>query len=240
MPQRVGAPFELNAALPARRSDPTPRHELGPSHLPTPTQIERWPTFTPDEPLRVLVSGCLAGSPCGADGTSYGEHPLAKRLLDLPSVRAVAFCPEEEAFGTPRATPDIHGGDGFDVLDGRARVISDAGVDWTRAMLRSAIKMKEMAEQHGVHLALLMDISAACGSTVIYDGARRLQMYRRGPGVAAAALIRTGIPVVSQRDERTLGLLFTKVGVATDLPFTDRADHYARPWYRGYFRASEG
>lgn len=214
---------------------------MGPSHLPTADQIELWPTFTPEAPLRVLVSGCLAGNLCGVNGTSYGEHPLARRLLDLPNVRAVAFCPEEEAFGTPRATPDIHGGDGFDVLDGRARVLSDAGDNWTDAMLRSGLKMKDMAEQHGVHFALLMDISAACGSTVIYDGARRLQMYRRGPGVAAAALIRAGIPVVSQRDERTLALLFTKLGVAiTDAPFTDHADHHERPWYREYIRASEG
>lgn len=39
-------------------------------------------------------------------------------LLDLPNVRAVDFCPEDDAFGTPCATPDIHGGNGFDVLDG--------------------------------------------------------------------------------------------------------------------------
>jgi uncharacterized protein YbbK (DUF523 family) len=191
-------------------------------------------------PLRVLVSGCLAGRLCGVDGTSYGEHPLARRLLELPNVQAVAFCPEEEAFGTPRAMPDIHGGDGFDVLDGRARVISDAGDDWTGAMLRSALRMKDIAVQHGVHLAVLTDISAACGSTVISDGPRRLKVYRRGPGVAAAVLIRSGIPVVSQRDERTLGLLFTKLGVA-DAPFTDRADHHERPWYQEYFRlAGEG
>jgi uncharacterized protein YbbK (DUF523 family) len=207
-----------------------------PLHLPTPRQIESWPPFTRQAPLRVLVSGCLAGNPCGVDGTSYGEHPLARRLLDLPNVRAVAFCPEEEAFGTPRATPNIRGGDGFDVLDGRARVVSDAGDDWTGAMLRSGLKMKDIAHQHGVHLALLMDISAACGSTVIYGGPRRLKVYRRGPGVAAAVLIRAGIPVVSQRDERTLGLLFTKLGFASDVPFTDRADHYERCWYREYFR----
>jgi uncharacterized protein YbbK (DUF523 family) len=113
------------------------------------------------------------------------------------------------------ATPEIHGGNGFDVLDGQARVVSDAGDNWTGAMLRSGLKMKDIADQHGIHLALLMDISAACGSTVIYDGPRRLKVYRGGPGVAVAILVRAGIPVVSQRDERTLGLLFTKLGVAT-------------------------
>jgi len=151
-------------------------------------------------------------------------------------VRAVPFCPEEETFGTPRATPNIHGGDGFDVLDGRAGVISDAGDDWTGALLRSVLKMKDIADEHHVDLALLMDMSAACGSTVIYEGPRRLKVYRQGPGVAAAVLIRAGIPVVRQRDEGTLGLLFTKLGVGTDVPFTDRADHHERRWYRDYFR----
>jgi uncharacterized protein YbbK (DUF523 family) len=125
------------------------------------------------------------------------------------------------------------------VLDGRARVVSDAGDNWTEPMLRSAVKMRDFADQHAVHLALLMDISAACGSTVIYDGPRRLKVYRRGPGVAAAVLIRAGVPIVSQRDERTLALVFTKLGSAVDGPFTDRVDHHERSWYREYFRPSE-
>jgi uncharacterized protein YbbK (DUF523 family) len=182
------------------------------SHLPTASQIEAWPIFTVEAPLRVLVSGWLAGRPCGADGTSYGEHPLARRLLDLPNVRAVPFCPEEDSFGTPRATPDIHGGDGFDVLDGRARVLSDAGDDWTGAMVRSALKMKEIADQQGVRLALLMDVSAACGSTVIYDGARRLQVYRRGP---------QGAPIGAEPPRRTSSLRAGRICSLLERPASD-------------------
>jgi hypothetical protein len=40
----------------------------------------------------------------------------------------------------------------------------------------------------------------------------------------------------NKRVERTLGLLFKKLGVATDVPFTDRANRYEHPWYREYFR----
>ena len=79
--------------------------------LPNPATIAAWPIFTPASPLRVLVSGCLAGRPCGVDGTSNGEYPAASALLALPNVRTVDFCPEEVAFGVPRATPNIHGGD---------------------------------------------------------------------------------------------------------------------------------
>jgi uncharacterized protein YbbK (DUF523 family) len=184
--------------------------------------------------MRVLVSGCLAGRPCGVDGTCYGEYPLARYLLALPNVRAVAFCPEDAAFGTPRATPDIHGGTGHDVLDGRARVVSDAGEDWTAGMIASARLMTELALEHAVHLALLMDVSAACGSTVIYDGLRLNKRYRHGPGVCAAALVRAGIPVVSQRDERTLTRIFRALG-ETCPPLSDGLDHHERPWYRETF-----
>jgi hypothetical protein len=82
-----------------------------------------------------------------------------------------------------------------------------------------------------------MDISAACGSSVIYDGARHLKIYRRGPGVAAAMLMRAGVPIVSQRDERTLALVFAKLGASTGELLTDGVDHFERAWLREYFAA---
>jgi uncharacterized protein YbbK (DUF523 family) len=205
----------------------------GPPHLPTEGAIARWPAFTPEHPMCVLASGCLAGRLCGVDGSSNGEHPAAAALLALPNVRAVDFCPEDFAFGTPRATPNIYGGDGHDVLDGRARVLTDRGDDGTAGMLRGAYRMLDVARTHAVHLALLMDVSAACGSQVIYDGPRHLKVYRAGAGVAAALLIRSGVPVVSQRDFRTLGLLMKHLG-HVDLS-GDTRDHHESDWYRSTF-----
>jgi uncharacterized protein YbbK (DUF523 family) len=155
-------------------------------------------------------------------------------LLALPNVRAVEFCPEDFAFGTPRATPNIHGGDGHDVLDGRARVLTDGGADCTEGMRRAAHRMLDLARAHDVHLALLMDISAACGSQVIYDGPRHLEEYRAGPGVAAALLIRNGVAVVSQRDRRTIGLVMKRLGF-TEQAATDARDHHESDWFRSYF-----
>jgi hypothetical protein len=42
---------------------------------------------------------------------------------------------------------------------------------------------------------------------------------------------------VSQRDERTLGLIFAKLGASEtfDALRSDGLDHYERVWYRGYF-----
>jgi uncharacterized protein YbbK (DUF523 family) len=203
-------------------------------HLLTEAAVTGWPDFTPERPLTVLASGCLAGRRCGVDGSTNGVYPTASTLLALPNVRAVDFCPEDFAFGTPRATPNLYGGDGFDAVDGRARVLTDDGDDWTDGMLRAARQMVELAQAHDVRLALLMDTSAACGSQVIYDGPRRLRTYRAGPGVAAALLVRSGIAIVSQRDYRTLGFIFRRLG-RPDLAAPAARDHHETDWYRDYF-----
>lgn len=201
------------------------------SHLPSAKEIEALPT-----PLRVLVSGCLAGELCGYDGTSFGEHAQVAELLALPLVHAVRFCPENFSFGTPREVSNVHGGNGHDVLAGRARVLTHSGEDWTGGMVAAAKEMLRIARKHDVHLAILLDISAACGSQVIYDGHRDDKRYQKGPGVCAALLIQNGIKVISQRDYRTLGLLRHKLDPNHKLDET-AVDHHETAWYREYFSA---
>jgi uncharacterized protein YbbK (DUF523 family) len=204
---------------------------VGLSHLPSDLEIAGWPTFTEEQPLALLVSACLTGQPCGVDGSSYGApYPHTSRLLQLPNVRVVGFCPENFAFGTPRATPDIHGGTGFDVLDGTARVLRDTGQDWTAQMLASADAMLRVACENDVHLAVLMDISAACGSQVIYDGPRSAGRRQAGRGVCAALLIRHGIKVLSQRDHRTLDAVLSKLDSNYQSHPAAR-NHHETPWY---------
>ena len=203
--------------------------------LPAADVLKQWPEFSEQNPLRVVVSGCLAGNPVGYDGSTYGRHPHIKALMELPNVRAVAFCPENFSFGTPRALCDIHGGDGHDVLAGRARVLSADGVDWTAGMIAAAHEMLRVARQAEARLAVLMDVSAACGSQVIYSGTRPAAPYRAGQGVAAALLIDHGIAVTSQRDFRTLKRIFDKLGATVDFG-PDPKDHHETDWYRSYFR----
>ena len=143
---------------------------------------------------------------------------------------AQPFCPEDFAFGTPREIPDIHGGNGFDVLDGRARVISSSGEDWTAPMIEAGHAMLALAHREQVQLALLMDISAACGSQVVYLGNRSGGgVYQAGQGVCTALLIRHGIPVVSQRDHRSLGRIIAKLDPSYE-PDTPAIDHHETDW----------
>jgi uncharacterized protein YbbK (DUF523 family) len=183
------------------------------------------------DPWRVLVSGCLAAWPCGVDGTDYGMGRAMAELLALPTVRAIPFCPEQHALGTPRTMPDIHGGDGVDVLAGRARVFDEHGRDLTAAMIEGAQAMVATARTNRVELAVLTDMSAACGSQVISDGCRLVgdRRYRKGVGVAAAALLEAGIAVVSQRDYATLSLLRRRLDPRYETA-RDARDHHDHPW----------
>jgi uncharacterized protein YbbK (DUF523 family) len=188
-------------------------------------------TPTPEDPLRLLVSGCLAAWPCGIDGTDYGMGKSVVDLLALPTVRPLAFCPEQHALGTPRTMPDLHGGDGVQLLLGKARVLDEHGTDLSAKMIEGAQAMLAFARAERAELALLTDMSAACGSQVISDGCRfeTPRRFQKGVGVATATLLEAGIAVLSQRDFATLAQLRAKLEpgyvVAPEL-----LDHHEHAW----------
>lgn len=80
---------------------------------------------TKDKPLRILMSACLTGLKCGYDGSSYGENPSALKLLAYDTIKLIKFCTEEFSFGTPREICNIHGGTGLDVLNRKAKVLTE-------------------------------------------------------------------------------------------------------------------
>lgn len=192
-----------------------------------------------EEPLRILMSACLAGITCGYDGTANGEYPSALKLLTYPTAKIVKFCPEEFSFGSPREMCDIHGGTGFDVLDGKAKFLSETGIDWTEGILKAAEKMLELAKSEKVELAVMMDMSGACGSQVIYNGNRFSdnKVYQIGAGVCAALLIRNGFKVISQRDYASLEILYSKIDPAHKIDIT-KTDHHEIAWYKEHFKIS--
>jgi uncharacterized protein YbbK (DUF523 family) len=197
------------------------------AHTPGAVELLRAPSAA--APWRVLVSGCIFGWGCGVDGTDYGMGGSKPAWFASPWVTVLPFCPEKEGLGVPRTMPDLHGGDGFAVLDGRARVRDERGGDLTDGMLAGAAAMVAFARAERVDLAVLTDMSAACGSQVISDGCRfdAPRRFQRGVGVAAAALLRAGVPVVSQRDHATLAALGRRLGLDVA---DDRPDHHLHPW----------
>lgn len=192
---------------------------------------------TKEQPLRILMSACLSGVLCGYDGTANGEYPSALKLLNYDLVSITKFCPEDFSFGTPREMCDIHGGTGLDVLNGKAKVLTEHGKDWTEGMVQASEKMLEIAKQENIELAVLMDISAACGSQVIYSGNRFAEekVYQIGAGVCAAQLMRNGVKVISQRDFASLELLYNKFEPSYVID-TSKTDHHQTEWYKSYFK----
>jgi len=191
---------------------------------------------TTSDPLRILMSACLTGVTCGYDGTANGTYPSALKFLKYDNIKLVKFCPEEYSFGTPRAMCDIHGGTGLDVLNGKAKVLTEHGEDWTEGMIQASERMLSLAIQENIEIAILMDISAACGSQVIYNGNRFNEQpsYLIGAGVCAAQLMLNGFKVISQRDFASLEIVYSKIDRYHSVDQT-KLDHHEIDWYKNYF-----
>lgn len=144
----------------------------------------------------LLVSACLAGAACRYDG---GALPDAEVVALAAAGEAIAVCPEVAAgLPTPRAAAEIVGGDGYDVLDGRARVLTADGEDCTDAFRRGAELVAAEAVAQGVRAAVLQARSPSCGTGAIHDGAFAGRVVP-GDGVLTAALLRAGVSVEARR-----------------------------------------
>jgi uncharacterized protein YbbK (DUF523 family) len=195
----------------------------------------RIPTI--ENPLRILVSACLVGVKCGFDGNDYGEYPSVLKLLDYENVKLIQFCPEDFSFGTPREMCDIHGGDGLDVLNGKAKVLTSSGRDWTAGMIKASEKMLKIAEDNAIELAIMMDVSAACGNHVIYDGNRyaKNKKYQIGMGVCGAQLAKAGFKIISWREYESLEILYSRIDPKHEINKAAK-DFDQNEWYISYFK----
>lgn len=147
--------------------------------------------------LPVLVSACLAGCQCRYDG---GANPTSEVGRVVAEGRAVLVCPEQDAgLGTPRPPAEIVGGDGHDVLAGRARVLTADGKDVTDAYIAGAEKALTAARARGVRKAILKSRSPSCGLGGVYDGTFS-RTLTSGDGVTAALLVSNGIEAISDAD----------------------------------------
>ncbi|SMB93019.1 Uncharacterized conserved protein YbbK, DUF523 family [Thermanaeromonas toyohensis ToBE] len=143
----------------------------------------------------ILVSACLAGYHCKYNGGSN----LVPEIKELVTRRqAIPVCPEKlGGLSIPRPPAEIQGGDGFDVLEGRARVVDKEGRDVTAAFLQGARATAELARALGTRVAILKERSPSCGIRAIYNGTFS-GCTRTGCGVTAALLLRQGLQLFSE------------------------------------------
>lgn len=149
----------------------------------------------PENEPPLLVSACLADIHCRYDGASKpGLGPAGSEAI-------LAMCPEVAGgLGVPREPADIIGGDGADVLAGRARVVTRTGRDVTAEFVRGAEAVLDLARRSGVRRAVLKARSPSCGSGELAAAGGKT---RPGTGVLAALLQQNGIAVVSDETWRS-------------------------------------
>lgn len=127
-----------------------------------------------------LVSACLLGFNTRYDGvekTSTACKNALKGAIWIP------VCPEQlGGLPTPRTPADLVGGQGLEVLAGRASVVTKSGEDVTRQFVSGARQILKVALEQQVDGAFLKSGSPSCGSGDVL-------------GVTAALLKSEGVPV---------------------------------------------
>ena len=161
---------------------------------------------------KVLVSRCLLGHRVRYDGGASGPYAQLAQWQD--EGRVIALCPEVAGgLPTPRAAAEIPGGQGVEVLAGKASVITTEGEDVTEAFVSGAQQALALVERHGIRIAILKANSPSCGNRLTYDGSFSGTKVE-GQGVTAALLTRAGVQVFSELEleeaAKSLGVLTKK------------------------------
>jgi uncharacterized protein YbbK (DUF523 family) len=145
----------------------------------------------------ILVSSCLAGLEVRYNGTHSLDNKIQKLLTEN---RAVTVCPELlGGFSTPREPAEIIGGDGEDVLNGKAKIVEKSGRDVTELYIKGAYLTLKKAQEIDATIIVLKEYSPSCGSAMIYNGEFRGKKMV-GNGVTTALLKRNGLRVISEEN----------------------------------------
>ncbi|WP_155590454.1 DUF523 domain-containing protein [Lysinibacillus cavernae] len=143
----------------------------------------------------ILISACLAGLNVRYNGTSSLDERIQKLVLEN---KAITICPElMGGFSTPREPAEIVGGDGEDVLDGKATVVEMSGRNVTELYLKGAYATLQKALEVGATRVVLKEYSPSCGSVMVHNGEFNGTKLV-GAGVTTALLKRNNIAVFSE------------------------------------------
>lgn len=124
---------------------------------------EKEKTILHEKPGIYLVSACLLGLRTRYDGEL---KPSEACRLKVKNAVWIPVCPEQlGGLPTPRTAADIAGGDGYDVLAGRAAVITREGEDVTARFLLGARQVLAIAMAQRITAVLLKSRSPSCGMT---------------------------------------------------------------------------
>ena len=139
---------------------------------------------------KYIVSSCLAGIPCRYDCSDKNNEYVNNLIKEG---KAIPICPEQIAgLPTPREACECV------MVNGKLKVISKSGVDYTDYFYKGAELTLELAKKYGITKAILQKNSPSCGVKT-YDGtfSGNLAEYS---GITAKILKDNGIEVISSED----------------------------------------
>lgn len=115
---------------------------------------------------KVAISACLLGQKCRYDGTDNKNETLIAKLKEA---EIIPFCPEDEAFGTPRPTMDL-----IQSKEGMAAISNQTGENLSQPIETYA---QQYFDRHqNIDLVIGKDRSPSCGvcSARLYDENKQL------------------------------------------------------------------
>ena len=143
-----------------------------------------------------IVNACLAGVSC----TYKGTNNLCPKVVDMVKQgQAIPVCPEQlGGLTTPRDRAVIKGGDGNDVLDGKAKVVTYKGNDVTSQYLKGGQESLKIAKFFGVNEAILKANSPSCGCGKVFT--EDFKDKKEGDGTTTALFKKNKIKVTTDLD----------------------------------------
>jgi uncharacterized protein YbbK (DUF523 family) len=131
---------------------------------------------------KVAISACLLGEKCRYDASHNKNEVLLSHLKDA---KLIAFCPEDDAFGSPRPTMDL-----VKTKEGHKALSNMTGEDLSSPVIGYA---KIFFDTHkDIDLFIGKDRSPSCGvcSARLYDEDKNLLSSKEAGLMAKVALNR--------------------------------------------------
>lgn len=144
----------------------------------------------------IVISACLVGEQVRYDG-NHKLDIFYKNLID--EKKAISICPEIlGGLQVPREPAEIIGGDGYDVWNNQAKVMTVTGQDVTHQFKEGAKRALSIIKDLDAQTVILKSDSPSCGSTVVYDGTFKGNK-KEGVGVTTALFNLNAIDVYDEK-----------------------------------------
>jgi uncharacterized protein YbbK (DUF523 family) len=141
--------------------------------------------------MKIAISACLLGEKCRYDGSDNKSKILLEKLQDDT---LISFCPEDDAFGSPRPTMDL-----VCTSTGHKAISNETGEDLSAPVVDYANTFFNTYPD--IDMFIGKDRSPSCGvcSAKLYDEKKNL-LSSFEAGLMAKEALRRGIMAVDAED----------------------------------------